>query len=90
MTRKLLVFLALGLFTPLIFLSGCKNKQPQISNPASEFCEMQDGAKIELRVTIDGTVGYCLFRDGSECEEWAYYRGDCNPGDQFPDDPGIK
>ena len=26
-----------------------------------------------------GTIGYCIFPDGSECEEWAYFRGECDP-----------
>ena len=24
--------------------------------------------------------GYCIFPDGSECEEWAFFRGECVPG----------
>jgi hypothetical protein len=30
-----------------------------------------------------GTVGICVFPDGSECEEWAYFRGECKPGDSL-------
>ncbi|MGI9553924.1 MAG: DUF333 domain-containing protein, partial [Thermodesulfobacteriota bacterium] len=28
-----------------------------------------------------GDVGYCLFNDGTQCEEWAYFRGECRPGE---------
>lgn len=50
-----------------------------LPNPASKFCEDQ-GYHIEMRSTDAGTVGYCIFLDGSECEEWAYFRGECEPG----------
>ena len=28
-----------------------------------------------------GEAGYCLFDDGSECEAWAFFRGDCASGE---------
>jgi putative hemolysin len=51
-----------------------------IANPASVYCEQQ-GGKLEIRDETDGQVGYCVFDDGSECEEWAYLRGECAPGE---------
>lgn len=51
-----------------------------IANPASVYCEDQGGA-LEIRETTDGQTGICVFDDGSECEEWAYYRGECAPGE---------
>ena len=48
-------------------------------NPASEFC-VEQGYKLEIRSEAGGEIGYCLFPDGSECEEWAFYRGECAPG----------
>lgn len=46
-------------------------------NPASVFCEEQ-GGRLEIRTGSDGgQLGFCLFADGSECEEWAFYRGEC-------------
>ena len=50
-----------------------------LPNPASLFCEEQ-GYKLELRTDASGTAGYCIFPDGSECEEWAFFRGECAPG----------
>jgi putative hemolysin len=50
-----------------------------LPNPASVFCEEQ-GYKLELRTDASGTTGYCIFPDGSECEEWAFFRGECAPG----------
>jgi hypothetical protein len=48
-------------------------------NPASVFCEEQ-GGQVDIRTENGGQVGYCLFPDGSECEEWALFRGECVPG----------
>ncbi len=47
-------------------------------NPASVYCEEQDGT-VEIRTEEGGEVGYCVFPDGSECEEWAFFRGECTP-----------
>jgi putative hemolysin len=39
------------------------------------------GGTLEIREDAEGNqVGWCVFDDGSECEEWAYYRGECEPG----------
>lgn len=49
----------------------------QIANPASVYCEKQ-GGKLEIRTGADGgQTGFCKFPDGSECEEWKYFRGEC-------------
>ncbi len=49
-------------------------------NPASVFCQQQ-GGKTEIRKDAQGgEVGYCVFPDKSECEEWAFQRGECKPG----------
>jgi uncharacterized protein len=56
--------------------------QVGLSNPASVFCEENDGT-LEIRQDESGgQVGYCVFEDGSECEEWAFYRGECQPGEE--------
>ena len=55
-------------------------------NPASKFCRDQ-GYQLEMRTDASGTTGYCVFPDGSECEEWAYYRGECGPADTTFDSP---
>ena len=54
--------------------------QLALPNPASVFCEEQ-GGRLEIRTDADGNQsGVCLFQDGSECDEWAYFRGECQPG----------
>ena len=51
--------------------------QPNMPNPASAFCAEQ-GYTSEIRTTDDGSqTGYCIFSDGSECDEWAYFHGEC-------------
>ena len=51
-----------------------------MANPASVFCGQQ-GGKTDIRKDAKGgEVGYCVFADKSECEEWAFQRGECKPG----------
>ena len=50
-----------------------------LPNPASKYCEAQ-GNRSEIRTADDGSqTGYCIFPDGNECDEWAYFRGECGP-----------
>ena len=55
-------------------------------NPASKFCRDR-GYQLEMRTDASGTTGYCVFPDGSECEEWSYYRGECGPADTTFESP---
>ena len=51
--------------------------QANMPNPASVFCE-QNGNKLEIVTAADGSQnGICIFPDGSTCDEWAYFRGEC-------------
>jgi putative hemolysin len=48
-----------------------------IANPASVYCVKQ-GYKNEIRTNADGSqYGVCIFKDGSECEEWKFYKNEC-------------
>lgn len=47
-----------------------------LANPASVYCAMQ-GFKTVIKDTPNGQVGYCVFKDGTACEEWSFYRGQC-------------
>lgn len=54
-----------------------ENSNIQMANPASVFCE-KNGGKLDIRNEKDGgQIGYCKFSDEKECEEWAYFRGEC-------------
>jgi uncharacterized protein len=56
-----------------------------MANPASVFCEANTG-RLDLRTAADGSVsGVCVFPDGTECEEWAFFRGECKPAPSVTD-----
>jgi len=87
--KNISIAIALGLF----ILSACSPQTPQpviatatldtidIANPAATYCEEQ-GIKLDIRTAQDGSqYGVCMFEDNTECEEWAYYRDECKPGD---------
>lgn len=60
-----------------------------LPNPASEFCEA-NGGTLEIRTAADGgQTGFCIFADGSECEEWAYFRGECAPSTPVVPQPSL-
>lgn len=54
--------------------------QAALPNPASVFCEEQGGT-LDIRTDASGgQTGFCVFSDGTECEEWAFFRNECQPG----------
>lgn len=70
----------------MLALSACAPITPaaqpaaNMPNPASVFCA-DNGGTVDIREEADGSVGYCVFADKSECEEWAFFRGECKQGD---------
>jgi len=88
MTRKAL--LTLLILAVAVLFSSC-SPQPasptpaaNLPNPASVFCE-QNGGRLDFRQDASGGVaGVCVFPDGSECDEWAYFRGECKPAEATP------
>jgi putative hemolysin len=84
MFRKWMLILIVLLL--VVTMSACKRDQTtsgaevKLANPASVYCE-QNGGKVEMRTDASGgQAGICVFPDGSECDEWAYYRDECSPG----------
>ncbi len=88
--NKTLILLFAGAFllitlTIYLTLSGSAT----LANPASTFC-LEEGGLLDFR---NGT-GHCMFQNGVECEEWAFYRGECtqagtaNPASVFCIDRG--
>lgn len=49
-----------------------------IANPASVYC-INHGGKLDIQTTSAGQTGMCTFPNGSQCEEWSYFRGECSP-----------
>jgi putative hemolysin len=86
MKRTALTLLFVVIVAAGIVLAACrKDEEPAIGvpNPASVHCE-ENGGTLEIREGEGGgQVGICVFEDGSECEEWAYYREECAPGDSL-------
>ena len=55
------------------------NTNTQIANPASTNC-INNGGTLEIKDSPQGQYGVCIFNDKSECEEWAFFRGECQKG----------
>ena len=73
----------------LMALAACTAPQANMPNPASVYCE-QNGNKLDIRTAADGSQnGICIFPDGSTCDEWAYYRGECGPAAQKSPTPAM-
>ncbi len=54
-----------------------------LANPAASYCNEQ-GGRLEIQTTSNGgQISVCLFDDLSLCEEWAFFRGECQPGEQY-------
>jgi putative hemolysin len=69
--------------------TGTDISQVNMPNPASVYCT-QKGYKLEIRTAADGSQsGICVFPDGSTCDEWAYYRGECGLTPQKSPTPAI-
>lgn len=62
--------------------------QTGIANPASVNCRNK-GYKSEIITSSDGSqYGVCIFSDKSQCEEWAYFRNECQIGQNKPGQVG--
>lgn len=79
--KKIIIITALIALS--LMLIGCTStnslpngQKTQIANPASEHC-IEQGGELELRTQVDGgQYGVCIF-DTYECEEWAFFYGNC-------------
>ena len=70
-----------------------------MANPSAVYCEEQN-LTYEIRTNPDGSQsGVCILSDGTECDGWAYYRGDCpampgagiaNPSAVYCEEQGLK
>jgi len=53
-----------------------ETEETSLANPASVYCGEQGGT-LRMETTAEGTRGICVLADGTECEEWDYFRGNC-------------
>jgi putative hemolysin len=67
------------------FVSSSRNVEivgEGLANPASTYCTEQ-GYTLDIRKDAYGSeTGYCVFPLG-ECEEWAFFRGECTDVERF-------
>lgn len=85
---KAILFLTLLLLSLALILYFCLMQKPEeknenetgsntgIANPASVHC-IENNGTLEIRSDDAGNqYGVCI-KDGKECEEWAFFRGEC-------------
>lgn len=48
-------------------------------NPASKNC-VDKGGQLAIVKETAGELGICKFPDGSQCEEWQFFRNECKKG----------
>ncbi len=77
-----LFIILIGVMVSIIRLSKSEIKNNpdnvEIANPASVYC-INHGGNLSIRNDENGSqYGVCTFLNKSECEEWAYFRGECN------------
>ncbi len=64
------------------------SEEVEIANPASVYC-VQSGYTLEIKTNADGSeYGVCIFPDGNECEEWAFFRNEC--GSRYRNLPDLN
>lgn len=74
MKKILLILTALGVVTACSTTEQPENREIGIANPASEYCIKKGGESIVKADENGGQYGICRFKDGSEVDEWEYYR----------------
>jgi uncharacterized protein len=93
MLRKRMMLVVPALLALALLAGACGDDddgdESGLPNPASVYCEEQGGT-LEIRTAADGSQsGACVCDDGSECDEWAFFRGECQPGESLGDQAGI-
>jgi peptidylprolyl isomerase/FKBP-type peptidyl-prolyl cis-trans isomerase FkpA len=86
MKNTILIIVLLLIVAGLVYYFGFygkktagENEGAGLANPAAVYCQEQGGIS-EIKTFKSGQRGFCLFSDGSQCEEWDFYRTDCGQG----------
>lgn len=62
-----------------VYSNEFRIKAASLANPAAVYCKEQ-GYELESREDESGNqYSVCIFPDGSECNQWAFFRGECYP-----------
>jgi inhibitor of cysteine peptidase len=86
--KKILVIGVIGgiliiIAVSMLFIPITKIVNTELGNPASKYCLDHGGSSLLQTLTaINGSEsqeGICEFHDGSQCEEWKFFRGECKP-----------
>jgi putative hemolysin len=80
MFRKSLLFVFFIFILTTFSACAQPTAAPNMANPASVFCNQHTGKSLIVTNADGSQTGRCVFPDGSFCEEWAYFRGECKPG----------
>ncbi len=87
MCRKVMFVLLIVVSAAALAACASKPTTPTpaagLPNPASVYCEQNSGKVGLIQDASGGVAGRCVFPDGSVCDEWAYFRGTCQPGDSL-------
>lgn len=92
MKKLQILLVTIGLLVSMTLTACIVEKTPptgasELANPASVYCTQQ-GNKHEIRTAEGGgQTGVCIFADNTECDEWAYFRGECGPKSQTSPTP---
>ena len=81
----LVVIVAAGAIWYFYFnANGVSNQQDQtaLANPASVYCQDHGGQSKIITANDGSQSGVCIFSNGNQCDEWAFYRGECSPNQQ--------
>ena len=63
----------------MLFIPVTRNVTTESGNPASKYC-LEHGGLSVIQSSDNGTQqGVCQFPNGSVCDEWQYFRGECSP-----------
>jgi len=81
--QTIIIILSILIISTIFYFLVLKNDESselntQIANPASVFC-IEQGNNLTIKTNQDGSQsGYCVSPSNIECEEWAFFRGECN------------
>jgi putative hemolysin len=73
------IIIILAVIALIALTAGCSKKTDinGIANPASENC-VAKGGTLTIQTAADGSQsGICTLSNGTVCDEWAFYRGEC-------------